>query len=139
MKKKIYLYFRQVGIKFDLINHYFKLEFVDSGLYFVQDENDFINPLLQVGSGSNEKSNGFGSGSGGPKINGSDRIQILIPDICVIQNLFLFNSMKMLENVKVQCPTGQHSLEGVPITLLQLQKSASLDITKNVLKLNFFQ
>ena len=28
----------------------FKLEFVDSGLYFVQDENNFINPLLQVES-----------------------------------------------------------------------------------------
>ena len=28
------------------------LEFVYSGLYFVQDENIFINPLLQVGSGS---------------------------------------------------------------------------------------
>ena len=39
------------------------LEFVDSGLYFVQDENNFINPLLQAGSGS-----------GWPKINGSDRI-----------------------------------------------------------------
>ena len=45
------------------------LELVDSGLYFVQDENNFVNPLLQVGSGS-----GFGSrsdekstGSGGPK------------------------------------------------------------------------
>ena len=24
------------------------LEFVDSGLYFVQDENNFINPLLKV-------------------------------------------------------------------------------------------
>ena len=35
-----------------------------------------INPLLLVGSGSgsNEKRNG--SGSGGPKINGSDRILI---------------------------------------------------------------
>ena len=45
-------------------NHQFKLEFVDSGLYF--DENNFINPMLQVGSGfgSNEKSNG----SGWPKI-----------------------------------------------------------------------
>ena len=53
------------------------LEFVDSDLYFVQDKNDFINPLLQVGSGSVEKSTG--SGSGGPKINGSDRIRILIP------------------------------------------------------------
>ena len=42
-------------MKFDLINHHFKLEFVDSALYFVKDENNFINPLLQVGSGSNEK------------------------------------------------------------------------------------
>ena len=42
------------------------LEFVDSGLHFVQDENNFINPLLQVGSG-------------GPKITGFDRIRILIP------------------------------------------------------------
>ena len=42
------------------------LEFVDSGLYFVQDENNFISQLLQVGSD-------------GPKINGSDRIQTLIP------------------------------------------------------------
>mgnify|MGYP001471724447 CR=1 FL=1 len=31
------------------------LEFVDSGLYFVQDENNFKYPLLQVGSGSDEK------------------------------------------------------------------------------------
>ena len=33
------------------------LEFVDSGLYIVQDENNFINLLLQVGSrsGSNKK------------------------------------------------------------------------------------
>ena len=53
------------------------LEFVDSDLYFVQDKNNFINPLLQVGSGSGsvEKS----TGSGGPKITGSDRIRILIP------------------------------------------------------------
>ena len=53
------------------------LEFVDSGLYFVQDEKNVINPLLQVGSGSGsvEKC----TGSGGPKINGSDRIRILIP------------------------------------------------------------
>ena len=43
------------------------LKFVDSGLYFVQDKNYFITPLLQVGSGSVEKS----TGSGGPKINGS--------------------------------------------------------------------
>ena len=28
------------------------LEFVDSGLYFVEDENNYINLLLQVGSGS---------------------------------------------------------------------------------------
>ena len=36
------------------------LKFVDSDLYFVKNENNFINPLLQVGSGS-----------GGPKITGS--------------------------------------------------------------------
>ena len=49
------------------------LEFVDSYLYFVQDKNNFINPLLQVGSGSGsvEKSTGSGSRSGGPKITGS--------------------------------------------------------------------
>ena len=56
------------------------LEFVDSDLYFVQDKNNSINPLLQPqvgsGSGSIEKS----TGSGGPKITGSDRIRILIPD-----------------------------------------------------------
>ena len=51
------------------------LEFVDSGLYFVQDANNLLNPLLQVGSGSVEKS----TGSGGLKINGSDRI--LIPGV----------------------------------------------------------
>ena len=39
----------------DLINHNLQLEFVDSGLYFVQDENNFIYPLLQVGYGSGEK------------------------------------------------------------------------------------
>ena len=49
------------------------LKFVNSGLYFVQDENNFINPLLRVGS--DEKS----TGSGGLKINGSDRRRILIP------------------------------------------------------------
>ena len=48
------------------------LEFVDIGLYFVQDENNFLNPLLQVGP--DEKSTG--SVSGGPKINGSGRIRI---------------------------------------------------------------
>ena len=54
-------------------------EFVNSGLSFVQDENNFINPLLKVGSGSgyNEKRNG----SRGPKISGSDRIRILIPEL----------------------------------------------------------
>ena len=50
MKKEIYLYFRLVGIKFDIITHHFMLEFVDTDLYFVKDENNFINPLLQVGS-----------------------------------------------------------------------------------------
>ena len=61
------------------------LKFVDAGLHFVQDENYFINSLLQVGSGSvGHKING----SGGPKstdligsVNGSNRIRILIPVI----------------------------------------------------------
>ena len=72
------------------------LEFVDSGLYFVQDENNFINPLLQVGSRSVEKITG--SGFGGPKITGSDRIQIriLIPvritDLKLKSDLHLFIS-----------------------------------------------
>ena len=52
------------------------LEFVDSDLYFVRDKDNFINRSLQVGSGSVEKSTGSGSGIGGPKINGSDRILI---------------------------------------------------------------
>ena len=55
MKKKIYLYFSKVGIKFDIITHHFMLEFVDSDLDFVQDKNNLINPLLQVGSSSVEK------------------------------------------------------------------------------------
>ena len=70
------------------------LEFVDSDLYFVQDKNNFINPLLQVGSGSVEKSNGIGSG--GPKINGSDRIHFLIPGIQKIMkshNRLIFNAI----------------------------------------------
>ena len=56
------------------------LEFVDSDLYFVQDKNDFINPLLQVGSGSGSGSVEKSTGSGGPKINGPDRIRILLPE-----------------------------------------------------------
>jgi len=47
------------------------LEFVDSDLYFVQDRNHFINPLLQVGSGSGSVEKSTGSGSGGPKITSS--------------------------------------------------------------------
>ena len=53
------------------------LDFVDSGLYFLQDENNFINSLLQVGSGSGSGSVEKCTGSGRPKINGS--IRILIP------------------------------------------------------------
>ena len=67
-----------VDIKIGLINHHFKLEFFYSGLYFNQDENIFINLLLKVGSRSGKRN---GSGSGGPKINGSDRIRILIPGL----------------------------------------------------------
>ena len=63
------------------------LEFVDSDLYFVQDKNNFINPLLQVGSGSGAGSAEKSTGSVGPKINGSDRIRILIPDFLVSSRL----------------------------------------------------
>ena len=55
------------------------LEFVDSDLYFVQDKNNLINPSLQVGSGSGSGFVEKSTGSGGPKITGSDRIRILIP------------------------------------------------------------
>ena len=49
------------------------LECVDSDLYFGQDKNNVINPLLQIGSGSVEKITG--SGSGRPKITGSSSLQ----------------------------------------------------------------
>ena len=49
-EKNIFIYFKQVCIKFDLINQHFKLEFVDSGFYFVQDENNFMNLLLKFGN-----------------------------------------------------------------------------------------
>ena len=61
------------------------LEFVNSGLYFVQDENNFINPLLQVGSG--EKSTG--SRSGGPKINGAGSSSLIIFQHFQIVRFFL--------------------------------------------------
>ena len=61
------------------MTHHFMLEFVDSDLYFVRDKNNFINPLLQVGSVSGSVEKVTGSGSGGPKITGSDRIRNLIP------------------------------------------------------------
>ena len=57
------------------------LEFVDSGLYFAKDKNNFINPMLLVGSESGSVEKMTGSGSGGPKNNGSDRIRILIPEL----------------------------------------------------------
>ena len=58
-----------MGTKFDIITHHFMIEFVDSDLYIVQDKNNFINPLLQVGSGSGSVKKS--TGSGGPKITGS--------------------------------------------------------------------
>ena len=56
------------------------LEFVDSDSYVVQDKNNFINPLLQVGSGSGSVSveKITGSGSGGPKITGSGSSSLLL-------------------------------------------------------------
>ena len=38
MKKKMYLYFSKVGIKFDIMN-------LLTDLYFVQDKNNFINKI----------------------------------------------------------------------------------------------
>ena len=70
------------------------LEFVDSDLYFVQDKNNFINLLLQVGSGSGYGSVEKISGSGVPKITGSDRIRILIPGF-----FFNLNFLKVLSCV----------------------------------------
>ena len=49
------------------------LEFVDSDLYFVQDKNNFINPLfIQVGSGSGSVEKSTGSGSTSLPKNGPD-------------------------------------------------------------------
>ena len=42
----------------DHSSRHLKLKFVDPGTYIVNDENNFIDLLLQVGSGFNEKSNG---------------------------------------------------------------------------------
>ena len=67
------------------------LEFVDSDLYFVQDKNNFINPLLQVGSDSVEKI----TGSGWPKITGSDRIRISHP--CEKQLCLTFESSNKIK------------------------------------------
>ena len=71
------------------------LEFVDSGLYFVQDKSNFINPLLQVVSGSVEKSTG--SGSGGLKINGSCSIFIIII-LKEVKGKFLYRAVKIVFN-----------------------------------------
>jgi len=67
------------------------LQFVDSGLYFVQDENNFINPLLQLGSGSGSGSDAKisgsddkRSGSGGPKIDGSGSSSLLLSSTNVL-------------------------------------------------------
>ena len=57
------------------------IKFVYSGLYFVQDENNFINPLLQVGAGS---------GPGGPKINGSDLIRIGTSSLSIRILIYLY-------------------------------------------------
>ena len=53
------------------------LEFVDSDSYFVQDKNNFINPLLQVGSGSGsvEKPDPEGQKSPDPTGSGSSSLE----------------------------------------------------------------
>ena len=69
------------------------LESVNSGLYFVKNENNFINPLLQVGTG--EKSTG--SGSGVLKINGSCSIFIIII-LKEVKGKFLYRAVKIVFN-----------------------------------------
>ena len=56
------------------------LEFVDSGLCFVQDKNNFINPLLQEGSGSVEKITGSSAGkkSADPTGSGSSSLTVFL-------------------------------------------------------------
>ena len=66
------------------------LEFVDPGLYFVRDENKFINPLLQIGSRSD-----------GPKINGSDRIRILIPESDLPAHELFIHSPQETDAIKI--------------------------------------
>ena len=80
------------------------LAFVDSDLYFVQDKNNSINPLLQVGSGSGSVEKSTGSGSGGPKITGSDRIRILIlaSHHSNLHNIY-FSPAKNMPNVFLVC------------------------------------
>ena len=54
------------------------IEFVDSGLYFVQDGNNFIAPLLQVGSGSGSVEkvpDPAGQKSPDPTVSGSTSLQ----------------------------------------------------------------
>ena len=64
------------------------LEFVDSGLYFVQDENNLYKSIvtgrirIRIRILPVEKS----TGSGGQKINGSDRIRVLIPACLKLKN-----------------------------------------------------
>ena len=66
MKQKIYSYIRPVGIKFDFINHNFKLEFDDSGLFLVHDRDEDPDPVGSVDfwpAGSGTFFIGSGSGS----------------------------------------------------------------------------
>ena len=51
------------GKKIELKNHNFKLELVDSCLYYVQDENNFIKLFLKEGSGRQKSTDPTGSSS----------------------------------------------------------------------------
>ena len=72
------------------------LEFVDSDLYFVQDKNNFINPLLQVGFGSVEKITG--SGSGGLEITGSGSSSLVLGPVLYIIYMYLHEIPVRLED-----------------------------------------
>ena len=64
------------------------LEFVDSGLYFVQDKTNFISPLLQAESVEES------TGSGWPKITGSDWILATASQSTVHAKIIRLNNNK---------------------------------------------
>ena len=81
-------------MKVDLINHHLKLVFVNSGLSFVQDKNNFIYPLLQIGSGEKKTDpDPTGQKSRNPTESGSSSLIEGKKDV-IFTALFLIVSLK---------------------------------------------